>query len=84
MTKRAFTVRAVWDDEAKAYYSESDIVGFHIEAATLDEFEAIMRDVAPDLIVANHISKPELATTSLSDPIPMILWERPAERDAAA
>jgi hypothetical protein len=84
MAKRAFTVRAIWDDEARTYYSDSDIVGLHIEAASLDEFEALMRNLAPELIVANHISKPELATTPLSDLIPTIVWERPAERDAAA
>ncbi|HTJ56988.1 MAG TPA: DUF1902 domain-containing protein [Devosiaceae bacterium] len=65
MAKRAFTVRAVWDDEAKIYYSESDIIGLHIEAPTVDEFEAVMREVAPELIVANHVSMPDLATTPL-------------------
>ena len=47
-------VRAVWDAQAEVFYSESDIEGLHIEAATLDEFEAIMLDVAPELIMVNH------------------------------
>ena len=84
MANRAFTVRAVWDDEAKVYYSDSDIIGLHVEAASLAEFEVLMRELAPELIVANHISKPELASTPLSDLIPTIVWERPAKREAAA
>lgn len=47
-------VKAVWDAEAEVFYSESDIEGLHIEAATLDEFEAIMLDAAPELIMVNH------------------------------
>ena len=41
MDKRTFVVSSIWDAEAKVYYSESEIVGLHIEAATLDEFEAV-------------------------------------------
>ena len=51
---QTFRVKAVWDAEAKVFYSQSDIEGLHIEAATLDEFEAIMLDVAPELIMVNH------------------------------
>jgi hypothetical protein len=84
MAKRMFTVTALWDDEAKVYYSQSDITGLHIEATTLDEFEAVMMDVAPGLVIANHVSKPDLATTALEDLVPAILWQRPAETKAAA
>ena len=52
--KRTFNVKAVWDDEAQVFYSHSDIGGLHIEAASLDEFEAIIIEEAPDLIIANH------------------------------
>ena len=83
--KRSFTVKAVWDNDAGVFYSESDIQGLHIEAVTLDEFEEIMMDAAPDLIVANHISAPDIAECPLKDLIPAILWQRPAteERNAA-
>ena len=83
--KRSFTVKAVWDNEAGVFYSVSDIEGLHIEAVTLDEFEEIMMDAAPDLIVANHISAPDIAEYPLKDLIPAILWQRPAaeERNAA-
>lgn len=56
MTNRCFSVRAVWDDDAKVFYAQSDILGLHVEAATLDEFEEIVMDTAPDLIVANHLT----------------------------
>lgn len=58
--QRSFSVKAVWDSEAGVYVSESDIIGLHIEAATVEEFEAIMRDVATDLVIANHISSDQL------------------------
>ena len=47
--KRTFSVKAIWDDEAQVFYAQSDI-----EAASLDEFEEIMLDAAPELILANH------------------------------
>ena len=52
--QQTFRVKAVWDDEAEVFYSQSDIKGLHIEAATLDEFEAIMLNVASELIMVNH------------------------------
>ena len=60
--QQTFRVKAVWDAEAEVFYSQSDIEGLHIEAATLrlgsgqalDEFEAIMLDAAPELIMVNH------------------------------
>lgn len=54
--KRVFAVKAIWDDEAQVFYAQSDIEGLHIEAASLDEFEEIMLDVAPELIMVNHRS----------------------------
>jgi hypothetical protein len=78
MSRRSFTVRAVWDEDARVYYSESDILGLHIEAPTLDEFEAIMMEVAPELVVENHLSRPDLASKSLSDLIPTIVWQKPS------
>ena len=52
--KRTFSVKAVWDDDAQVFYAQSDIEGLHIEAASLDEFEAIIIEEAPELIMANH------------------------------
>ena len=52
--KRTFTVKAIWDNEAQVFYAQSDIEGLHIEAASLDEFEEIMLDTMPELIMVNH------------------------------
>lgn len=82
--KRSFTVKAVWDDEAKLFVSHSDIIGLHIEAETVDAFEEIMRDVAAELVIANHFSAPEIASTPIKDLVPAIFWERPDEAPKAA
>lgn len=80
--KRSFYVRALWDDDVKRWYSESDIQGLHIETDTLDEFEEVMKDVAVDLIFANHISPEEVASTPIEELIPTILWQRPQDKAA--
>lgn len=72
MSSRSFSVVATWDDEAGVYFSESDILGLHVEAETLEEFRAVVQREAPDLIVANHLSKQELARGNLRDLIPAI------------
>lgn len=77
MSKKAFHVRAIWDEEAKVFYSESDIFGLHIEARTLEEFEEVLFEVASELVVANHLSEEDLAGKSLKDVLPAIVWERP-------
>lgn len=74
--KRTFSVKAVWDDEAQVFYAQSDIEGLHIEAASLDEFEAIIIEEAPELIMANHRSLSEIAEHPLKDLIPAILWQK--------
>lgn len=84
MTKRSYSVRAIWDEEAGVYYADSDIIGLHIEATNLDEFEQVMMDVAPGLVIANHLSEEELLSTPLKDLIPAILWQRPAVAGADA
>lgn len=84
MSQRTFTVQACWDEDAQVYYSESDIKGLHIEAKTLDEFEAVMRETAIDLIVRNHISLEELAQKPIRDLVPSILWQRPPPNIACA
>ena len=77
MSKRTFYVRAIWDKDAGVFYSESDIDGLHIEAATIQEFEEVMNELARELIVANHISNDEFASMSIRDLLPAILWQRP-------
>lgn len=84
MTKRTFSVRAVWDPEARVYYSESDIFGLHIETKTLDDFEEVMMAEGVNLILANHVSSEELANTPLRDLVPAIVWQRPEAMPEAA
>lgn len=82
MARRSFFVRALWDPESRKYYSESDIWGLHIETSSIEEFEEVVNDVAADLIVANHLTPEELASTPVQDLIPTIVWERPKEAAA--
>ena len=77
MTQRFYNVRAVWDEAAKVYVTESDIIGLHVEAATLEEFERIVNEEAAELIVANHLTANDIATRALRDLIPTIFL-RPA------
>jgi hypothetical protein len=80
MTNRTFRVRVLWDEEANVFYSESDIVGLHVEAPTFEEFEAVLMEVAPDLIVANHMTSADFASTPLRDLMPAIVLEMPLAR----
>lgn len=82
MAKRMFSVSAHWDEDAKVFYSQSDIIGLHIEAPTIEEFEAVMMDVAPGLVVSNHLSEAELRSSKPEDLIPAILWQRPTGKAA--
>ena len=75
--KRSFTVEAVWDNEAGVYYSKSDIIGLAIETASLDEFEEVLNEFAAELIISNHMTLEELASHSLKDLMPLIIWQRP-------
>ena len=78
--KRQFYVRAVWDDEAEVYYTDSNIRGLHIEADTIEAFEEAMFDVVAEQIVTNHYSKDDLANSSFAELIPAVVWERPEPR----
>ena len=80
--KRTFFVRAIWDDEVRRYYSESDIDGLAIETDTLDQFEEVLNDVAAELVFANHISREDIASIPLKDLVPTIVWQRPVEKAA--
>ena len=75
--KRIFRVKPVWDAEAGVFFSQSDIHGLHIEAADLAEFEAVMMDVAPELIMANHRTTREIFERPVKQLIPTIVWRPP-------
>lgn len=84
MNKKNFHIKAIWDEDAGVFYSESDIVGLHIEAATIEEFQRVMEENALDLVISNHIEPQELARKKITDLIPTIFWERGQNGMAAA
>lgn len=84
MKNQTFLVKAIWDEDANVFYSESDIIGLHIEAQTLEEFEILMHENAFDLVIANHIKPQELFKMKISELIPTIFWERGTSSAAAA
>lgn len=75
--KRSYFVKVRWDEDAQVFWSDSDIKGLHIEAATLEELEELVGELAPDLIVENHLQRDELATTPLKDLIPSVVLRTP-------
>ena len=52
--RKTYHVQAQWDPEAKVWFSSSDVPGLVIETATLAEFEAVMRELIPELIADNQ------------------------------
>jgi hypothetical protein len=82
--KRSFFVRAIWDDEAKVYYSETDIFGLNIETKTLDEFEEVMNALALEMIMDNHLATHHLISMPIRECVPTIIWQRPLENAVAA
>ncbi len=81
--KRSYYIRAIWDDEAKVYYSESDITGLHIETKTLEEFEDVMNDLAVEVLLHNHFKVEDILNKSIKDLVPTIIWQRPEAVHAA-
>lgn len=51
---QSYYVKASWDPEASVWISETDIPGLVIEADTLAEFEAVMVELAPEMLAANQ------------------------------
>ena len=50
---KKYHVRAIWDDAAGVYYSESNVPGLTIEAETLHDFISIAEELAPQMLEAN-------------------------------
>ena len=75
--KRSYFVKARWDEDAQVFWSDSDIKGLHIEAATLEGFEELVGELAPDLIFENHLQQDEFAATPLKDLIPSVVLRPP-------
>jgi hypothetical protein len=75
--KKVFYVRPVWDDEAKTYYTDSDILGLAIETPSLDEFEELVAELGPMMIMANHRTAEDAAEIPTIDLVPTIVFQKP-------
>ena len=70
-----FHITAVWYEDSGVFCSDSNIVGLHIEAETIEEFRAAAIDLGPEMILANHVTNDDLLTEPLKNLIPVI-WGR--------
>ncbi len=82
--KRSFYVKAVWDDEAKVFYADTDIMGLGIEAPDLKTFEEVINEHAIELTMANHITAEEAASKQVLDFVPAIIFHKPYSIQSAA
>ena len=48
-----YSIRAIWDAEAKVYYSETNVPGLVVEAGSLVEFVSIAEELLPEILEAN-------------------------------
>lgn len=52
MSDRYF-IRAIWDPEAKVYYSDSNVPGLVVESESLAEFVSIAEELLPEMLEGN-------------------------------
>ena len=83
MAGPTFSVEAQWDGDAGVYVRRSDIIGLHIEASRLDEFEALVFEHGPELILANHLGADQIAGRPVDEILPTIIFKRPREAEPA-
>jgi hypothetical protein len=53
-----YHVDAKWDPEAKVWVTSGDVPGLVIETATLGEFEALLRELVPEMISDHGVEGP--------------------------
>lgn len=58
--EKMFKVSAVWDAEARVFFSQTDIPGLVVEADSFEEFVVLVETLAPEMLEANapHIQRP--------------------------
>lgn len=76
-----FYIKALWDNETKVFYSESNIAGLHIETESIKQFEEVLYDIVAELIISNHLSTEELIEKSFKEIFSPIIFERPADAE---
>ena len=75
---RTFIVKALWDQDAGVFVSESDIVVFILRPRpSKSSSKSCLTCV--ELNRGNHRKPQELVKNKISDLIPTIFWERPAQ-----
>jgi Domain of unknown function (DUF1902) len=82
--KTTFFVKALWDDEANVWYSETDIEGLFINAKNLEKFEEVISGFAGDLVLENHWHCDQVPEDLINITVPIILWQRPTQARHAA
>ena len=50
---RPYFIRAIWDAEAKVFYSDTNVPGLVVEAENLSDFVAFAEELLPDMLRAN-------------------------------
>lgn len=76
-----FWVKAIWDSESNVFVSESNIVGLHIEASTLSEFQDEMFIIAPELIMDNHADEIQDGEVPITTEAQWAYGKEPVQRD---
>jgi predicted RNase H-like HicB family nuclease len=55
---KAFEIYIEWDAEASVWYVvKSDVPGLHAEAGSQEEMLEVLKDIVPELVVANVFSR---------------------------
>ena len=82
--KRTFYVKAIWDEVASIWISETDIEGLFINAKDLNEFEDIVNEFAGELVLENHWKHENIPAAVIGKTVPIIMWQRPDDSRQAA
>jgi Domain of unknown function (DUF1902) len=82
--KTTFFVKALWDDEANVWYSETDIEDLFINAKNLEEFEEVTSEFVGELVLENHWHCDQVPEDLIKTTVPIILWQRPNQARHAA
>ena len=60
-TPHKYRIEAFWDQDAEVWVAESeDVVGLVTESPTLEELTIKLRQIIPELLVANQIIAPNI------------------------
>jgi predicted RNase H-like HicB family nuclease len=73
-----FDIRAEWDAETGVWIATSEeVLGLCVQAETFDEWVEVVTALVPELLMENHVAKPDLISIR-------VLAERTATVRAAA